>query len=167
MYFCPHKRPCPPFSPEVAAAELAVTVIYHVLIMGRTKYKAREELLNFPVRTRVTEVTFKRLEKLVAESSCQSVGEVARKILSREKLLCFYKDIAMNAPMEELASIRKELKSIGININQLTKEYNSAKEEAHKAFYILKVMEQYKLVEAKVDRLLVLVSAMAEKWLQK
>ncbi len=158
MYFCPHKRPCPPFSPEVAAVELAVTVIYHVLIMGRTKYKKQEDLLNFPVRTRVT---------LVAESSCQSVGEVARKILSKEKILCFYKDITMNAPMEELASIRKELKSIGININQLVKSFNSAKEEAHKAFYILKVMGQYKPVEAKVDRLLVLVSAMAEKWLQK
>ena len=135
--------------------------------MGRTKYKAREELLNFPVRTRVTEVTYKRLEKLVAESNCQSVGEVARKILSREKILCFYKGITMNAPMEELASIRKELKSIGININQLTKGYNSAKEEAHRAFYILKILEQYKPVEAKVDRLLLLVSALAEKWLQK
>ena len=135
--------------------------------MGRTKYKAREELLNFPVRTRVTEVTYKRLEKLVAESGCQSVGEVARKILSKEKILCFYKDTTMNAPMEELASIRKELKSIGININQLTKGYNSAKEEAHKAFYSLKVMEQYKPVEVKVDRLLLLVLALAEKWLQK
>jgi len=167
MYFCPHKRPCPPFSPEVAAVELAVTVIYHVLIMGRTKYKKQEDLLNFPVRTRVTEVTYKRLEKLVAESSCQSVGEVARKILSKEKILCFYKDITMNAPMEELASIRKELKSIGININQLVKSFNSTQEETHKAFYAMKTMEQYKPVETKVDRLLVLVSAMAEKWLQK
>jgi len=135
--------------------------------MGRTKYKAPEDLLNFPVRTRVTEVTYKRLEKLVAESSCQSVGEVARKILSREKILCFYKDITMNAPMEELAKIRKELKSIGININQLTKSFNSTQEETHKAFYAMKTMEQYKPVETKVDRLLVLVSAMAEKWLQK
>lgn len=135
--------------------------------MGRTKYKKQEDLLSRPVIVRVNETVFKRLEKLVAESSCQSVGEVARKILSREKLLCFYKDITMNAPMEELARIRKELKSIGININQLTKGYNSAKEETHKAFYILKVMEQYRPVEAKVDRLLVLVSALAEKWLQK
>ncbi|WP_419803306.1 mobilization protein [Mucilaginibacter sp.] len=135
--------------------------------MGRTKYKAAEELLNHPIILRVNETVFKRLEKLVTESSCQSVGEVARKILSREKILCFYKDVTMNAPMEELTRIRKELKSIGININQLTKGYNSAKEEAHKAFYTLKVMEQYRPVEAKVDRLLLLVSALAEKWLQK
>jgi hypothetical protein len=104
--------------------------------MGRTKYKAREELLNHPIILRVNEAVFKRLEKLVAESSCQSVGEVARKIL------CFYKDITMNAPMEELIRIRKDLKAIGININQLTKGYNSAKEEAYRTFYILKVMEQ-------------------------
>lgn len=135
--------------------------------MGRTKYKKQEDLLSRPVIVRVNEAVFKRLEKLVAESSCQSVGEVARKILSREKLLCFYKDITMNAPMEELASIRKELKSIGININQLVRSFNSAKEETHKAFYAMKVMEQYKPVEAKVDKLLVLVSALAEKWLQK
>ncbi len=135
--------------------------------MGRRKYKREEKLLNFPVRTRLTETHYKRLEKLVSESSCQSVGEVARKILSREKILCFYKDITMDAPMEELARIRKELKAIGVNINQLTKGHNSAKEEAHKAFYILKVMEQYRPVEAKVDKLLILVSAMAEKWLQR
>jgi len=135
--------------------------------MGRTKYRKQEDLLSRPVIVRVNEVTFKRLEKLLAESSCQSVGEVARKILSREKILCFYKDITMNAPMDELASIRKEMKSIGININQLVKSFNSAKEETHKAFYAMKVMEQYKPVEAKVDKLLVLVSAMAEKWLQK
>lgn len=135
--------------------------------MGRRKYKKEEELLSFPIRTRLTEAHYKRLEKLVTESSCQSVGEVARKILSREKILCFYKDITMNAPMEELTRIRKELKSIGININQLTKGHNSGKEEAHKAFYILKVMEQYRPVDAKIDRLLILVSALAEKWLQR
>lgn len=135
--------------------------------MGRTKYKQPEELLNRPIIVRVNERVFERLEKLVSESSCQSVGEVARKILSREKLLCFYKDITMNGPMEELASIRKELKSIGININQLTKGHNSAQKETHKAFYALKVAEQFRPVEAKVDKLLVIVSAVADKWLQK
>jgi len=151
----------------VTAAELAATTIYYVHPMGRTKYKNQEDLLSRPIIVRVNEAVFKRLEKLVTESNCQTVGEAARKILSREKILCFYKDVTMNAPMEELSRIRRELKSIGININQLTKGYNSAKEEAHKAFYTLKVMKQYRPVEAKVDRLLLLVSALAEKWLQK
>lgn len=101
------------------------------------------------------------------ESNCQSVGEVARKILSREKILCFYKDVSLNAPMEELASIRKELKAIGININQQTHRFHISDSEAQRAFYVLKTADLYKIVGEKVDTALVLISKLAEQWLQR
>ncbi len=135
--------------------------------MGRSKYKKPEELLNYPIIIRVNEAVFKRLEKLKGSSNCQSIGEVARKILSQEKILCFYKDISMNGTMEELCAIRKELKSIGININQLTKSFNGSNQEAQKAFYVLKVGDLYKKTDVKVELLLTMVSALTEKWLQR
>ena len=131
-----------------------------------TRRKA-EERFTHPIILRVKESVFRNLEKLQRESNCQSVGEVARKILSREKILCFYKDITMNAPMEELVSIRKELKAIGVNINQQTKYFHTSDSDAQRAFYVLKTAEQYKRIDAKVDRLLVLISQLTEKWLQK
>ena len=75
--------------------------------------------------------------------------------------------MTLNATMEELALIRKELKAIGININQITRSFNQDKAETQRAFYVLKVADQYKKVDAKVDDLLTLISKLADKWLQK
>lgn len=130
--------------------------------------KTREKQPRFthPVRTRVTEKTHEKLLELKATSNCRSIGEVARKILSREKILCFYTDTTMSAPMEELASIRKELKSIGVNINQQTRHFHTSESELQRSFYFLKTSDLYKNVGEKVDRLLFLVGQLSLKWLQ-
>jgi len=67
--------------------------------------------------------------------------------------------------MEEMALIRKELKAIGVNINQQTRYFNSTKSEAQKAFYVIKTADLYKQVGSKVEELLVIINRMAEKWL--
>ena len=133
-----------------------------------TKVSAsKRDLLTHPVRTRVTKPVFERLESLKNNSACQTIGEVARKILSKEKILCFYQDVTLDAPMDELTSIRKELKSIGININQQTRYFHTSDDDMQRAFYASKTSELYKGIDAKVDRLLILISQLAEKWLQK
>lgn len=135
--------------------------------MPRKKLTNPDEILSRPIIIRVTETVFKRLEKLQQESSCQSVGEVARKVLSNEKINCFYRDISLNAPMEEMALIRKELKAIGININQQTHRFHISENETERAFYVMKTASLYKQVGDKVDRLLIIISSLAEKWLQE
>lgn len=129
--------------------------------------KKEREILSHNLIIRVTETTFKRLEKMRNESNYASIAEIARRILSNQNIKLYYQDISMNGPMEEMALIRKELKAIGININQITRSFNQDKAETHRAFYVLKVADLYKNVDAKVDRLLVIISGLAEKWLQK
>lgn len=135
--------------------------------MSRKKALKQDELLTCPVRTRVTKKVYERLEKTISESDCQSIGEVARKILSKEKINLFYRDISLNAPMEEMALIRKELKSIGININQQTHKFHTSESESERAFYVLKTADLYKTVDLKVTNLLLIISRLAEKWLPK
>jgi hypothetical protein len=135
--------------------------------MPRKKASNPDDLLNHNLIIRVTETTFKRLEKLQKESKCLSIAEVARKILSGQKIKLFYHDISLNPVMEELALIRKELKAIGININQITRSFNQDRAEEHRVFHVLKVAELYKKVDEKVDRLLIIISKLAERWLQK
>jgi negative regulator of replication initiation len=135
--------------------------------MPRKKLKDQDAILSHNLIIRVSEELFRKLDKLYGESDCQSIGEVARKILSSEKINCFYRDVSIHAPMEEMALIRKELKAIGININQITRSFNQDKAETHRAFYVLKVADLYKKVDEKVDRLLIIISQLAEKWLQK
>jgi hypothetical protein len=135
--------------------------------MARRKSATPEKLFTCSIRTRVTAATFRRLEKMIGKSDCHSVGEVARKILSNQEIKVFYVDASLDQTMEQLALIRKELKAIGININQITKRYNSTWEEKGKAFYAIKVTELFKPVEERVDKLLVIVSKLAAIWLQK
>lgn len=135
--------------------------------MPRKKNANQEEVLSHPIIIRVTETVFNRLEELRKDSHYSSIGEVARRILSNRKIKLFYKDISMNAPMEEMALIRKELKAIGININQLTRSFNQDKTGTHRAFYLLKVAEQYQEAGEKVDRLIQIISQLAEQWLQR
>lgn len=135
--------------------------------MHRNKAKNQQDLLLKPIIVRVTQKVFDKLENFQKNSNCQSIGEVARKILSREKILMLHRDISINGPMEELALIRKELKSIGANINQQTRNYNAVKEEHKKAFYYLKTADLYKQVGDKVDTLLDIGQKLALKWLQE
>lgn len=135
--------------------------------MPRKKARNREELLTHPIIIRINEPLFKRLEKLVEESDCWSIGEVARRILLRKRINCFYRDVSMNGPMEELALIRKELKAMGININQQTRYFHSSESAAERAFYAMKTAELYGKIDTKVDRLLEIVSTLAQKWLPK
>ena len=135
--------------------------------MPRKKAANPEDLLSHNIIIRVTETAFKRLEKMRQQSNSPSIAEVARKILSGKKIRLFYHDISLNPVMEELAMIRKELKAIGININQITRSFNQDKAETHRAFYVLKVADLYKKADEKVDRLLVIISKLAERWLQK
>ena len=134
--------------------------------MGRKKAKNQDELLVHLLRVRVSDATMKRLEKLLAESSCRSIGEVGRKLISRERINCFYRDASLTGPMEELALIRKELKSIGININQQTRYFNAVKSHAEKEFHAARTIELFQKVDAKMERLFVIISKLAGRWLQ-
>jgi hypothetical protein len=134
--------------------------------MARKKSTDQDALLTCPIRTRVTKTAWNKLEKIQKESGCQSVGEVARMILSDEAIKCFYVDVSLNAPMEQMALIRKELKAIGININQQTKYFNMSKSDAQRGFYALKTTDLYQQVGDKVEGLLMIVNQLAEKWLR-
>jgi hypothetical protein len=134
--------------------------------MPRPKIAEKDQLRHL-LRIRVNDTVFQRLNALQKQSDCRSICEIARKILSKERITLFHKDVAMNGPMEELALIRKELKAIGININQQTHYFHTSQNPAERAFYVNKTAELYKSIDGKIDKLLTLVTKLAELWLQK
>ena len=136
--------------------------------MPRKKSADPEKVLTHFVRTRLTEAAFKRLDTVRQSSDCHSVGEVARKLLSKEKITLFYKDMTLNSAMEELALIRKELKAIGININQVTRAFNiNNKKHAPQDFHLAAINKLYEKVDAKTDEILNIINQLAKKWLPK
>jgi hypothetical protein len=135
--------------------------------MPRRKSPYPDQLLTRHIQTKVTEEVYQRLEQLQIKSDCRTIGEFARRILSKDKITLFHKDASMDGPMEELTSIRKELKAIGVNINQITHSFHIAQTDNQKNYQAMRAAEEYKKVGAKVDQLLNIVSQLSKKWLQK
>jgi hypothetical protein len=126
----------------------------------------KPEKLSKLIGVRVSETFYNQLEQKRKQTNCQTVSEMARAILYKEKIMFYYTDASLNATALELAGIRKELNQIGNNINQITKSFHTADSDSQKMFYALKVAEDYKKVEGKVDKLLIMVSEVAKRWLQ-
>lgn len=135
--------------------------------MPRKRKENQEELLNRILVLRLTEDDYNKLKKLVNETTSQSVSEVVRKILLKDKITYLYRDVAMNGLLEELASIRKELRAIGIDINQVTKTFHTTSDPSRKYVHSIQAFHKNQLIEEKVDRLLEIVSQLALKWLQE
>jgi hypothetical protein len=134
--------------------------------MGRKRIQDTTIALNRRLILRVNETTFKKLDALLKDSDCQSVSDVARRILCKKKITVFYKDVSLEASMAELIRIRKELHAIGVNINQITHAFHSANTTNNKMFQALKVAEEYDKVGDKVNELLRMVAQLGKKWLQ-
>ena len=117
------------------------------------------------VGVRFNEKTYQHLLYLVENTNSQSVGELVRRIVVKEKILFFAVDTTMRGPMIDLAGIREELKRIGTNINQITHAFHLAEADSQKVFHALRVAEQYKMVDERVERLLEVVTELAKKWL--
>jgi hypothetical protein len=133
--------------------------------MGR-KLKQRERLAKI-FSVRVSERFYNRLEEIRKNSNCQYIGEVARRILYREEIIWYHKDASMDSAIAELALIRKELNSIGININQVMRHFHSADTTNQKVFQALKIVEEYKKVGQKMERVMDVTSEITKKWLQR
>ncbi len=127
--------------------------------MGQRKY-SKSEPLDHLIGVRVTEQFYNKLEGLRKNSNCQTLGEFARQILLQEKINWYHKDATTDAVTVELTGIRKELKSIGTNINQVTRYFNGTTIPNQKIFEALKILDEYKKVSDKMDKLLTVLDGL-------
>ncbi|WEK17884.1 MAG: mobilization protein [Candidatus Pedobacter colombiensis] len=135
--------------------------------MSISKAKDNESILSHTIVVRITASQYEKLEKISKLSDSRTIANVVRKILANRPIKLLHKDISMNAPMEEMALIRKEIKSIGVNINQQTHRYHASTSETERSFHSIKTAETYKSIEPKIDQLMMIISKLAEKWLQE
>jgi hypothetical protein len=131
---------------------------------GQTK---REKGLTYPVMTRITKAKYDELKTIAAKTKDETVSGLIRNIIHNRPVTVHTHDETLNLVMEELAALRGEIKSIGININQVTRLFNTYPEQRRKEFYAKIAFNQYLGIETKIDRLLTIVSKLAKKWLSE
>jgi hypothetical protein len=134
-------------------------------VMGRKRAGEREGLYDRHLQAKVTEKVYAHLKGIQQDSNCRTIGEVVRRILSRERIIVYTKDVSMQGPLEELIGIRKELRAISVNINQLTHAFHEHPQK--QVFNSLRVADEYRKVGSKVDRLLALILEMGRAWSQE
>lgn len=120
--------------------------------------------LTFKIGLRVSEDYYRKLERWLENSNCRSVTELARQILYEERIVWYTRDSRTDATAAELAGIRRELRAIGVNINQVTKHFNSTAIPQEKLYDALKILDEFKAVSTRVDALLEAISNFSDEW---
>lgn len=111
----------------LAGSVLGTRTALNGVEMSRPTIKNDADKLTNYLRIRVDDSTINRLKKMQARSNTKGISQLARKILMEEPVHLLHRDVSMDGPMEELALIRKEIRAIGININQQTHHFHISK----------------------------------------
>ena len=134
--------------------------------MGRKKLDEKY-LLKHELKTRVTESKFRELESILKKTQNKDMSSLLRSILYNRPIKTVSHDNSLDLVMEELSKLRSQIRAIGVNVNQITRFFNTYGESRKKEFYAKIAFGEYKNIETKIDKLLTLVSMLSKKWLSK
>ena len=90
-----------------------------------------------------------------------------RNILNHQPVKIFTQDQTLNNLMEELAKHRTEINAIGVNINQITRHFNTYPDAIRKEYYAKTAFAAYLALQPKIERILSIISNLAKKWLSE
>lgn len=127
--------------------------------------KEKSERLAYKVFTRIGKTKYDELNSLLENSTCRTMSALLREVLMHQKIAVQTHDATLDKVMEQLSSIRKELHAIGVNINQITHQFNLYSDFEHRIFLATEAAQLYKQTGAKVDELLSLIAKLSERWL--
>lgn len=131
---------------------------------GQTK---GDKGLSKPVRTRLSQSKYDEIKRLAQQSKGETVSSIVRKILHDQPVKVFRHDESLDLVMEELAANRAEIRSIGINLNQMAKLFNTYPDWNVKTLYSKNGYKRYLLIETNIEKLLGIVEELAKKWLSE
>jgi len=124
-------------------------------------------LLKHRVTTKINDQTYLKLHRLLDQNPQNDMSRLVRAILTNQPVRVFSRDITLDNVMEELSRLRTEIKHIGVNINQITRKFNSYPEPQRKAFYAKLAFQEYLAIEPRITQLINIITPLAQKWLQE
>jgi septation ring formation regulator EzrA len=134
--------------------------------MGRRKVP--EDLaLHHEIKTRVNTRKYQELQRILRQNPNKDMSSLLRDFLNDRPVKVFTHDLTLDNLMEELAKVRMEIKAIGVNINQITRLFNTYPETRRKEIYARMAFAEHRALEPKIDQLLTIISKLAKKWLSK
>jgi len=120
--------------------------------MSKRKYDKAKRLDKL-IGVRVSGDFYDNLESLRKNSNCRTLGEFARAVLERKEIIWYHKDSSHERVAVELSGVRRELRAIGSNINQVTRYFNGTTIPSQKIFEALKILDEFKRANATLAHL--------------
>jgi len=108
---------------------------------------------------------FNDLQQLLKGNPRNCMSRLIRDILHQKPIKVFTKDQTLDNVMEELAKLRSEIRAIGVNINQITRLFNTYPEPQRKAYFAKMAFKEHQALEPKIMALLTIISNLAKRWL--
>ncbi|HVU96875.1 MAG TPA: plasmid mobilization relaxosome protein MobC [Puia sp.] len=133
----------------------------------KTQRKRRPKILTHVLTTKVSDSTYSKLKHLLDQNPQNDMSRLVRAILNNQPVRVFTRDITLDNLMEELTRLRTEIKHIGVNINQITRKFNTYPEPQRKAFYAKMAFQEYLAIEPRINRLIDIITPLSQKWLQE
>lgn len=115
--------------------------------------------------TRVDQRKFDELTALLAANPQNDMSTLLRDILDNRPIKVFTRDRTLDILMEELTRLRGELRAIGVNINQLTRYFNTYPEPRRKELYAAMAFKEYQAIQPTIEQILDIISKLGTKWL--
>lgn len=132
------------------------------LVMTRRKISDAERL-SVKVGLRISRPFYNKMTGWLSKSNCQSIAELARRILYKEPVIFYTKDVTMDGIARELSLLRKEINAIGFNINQVTRYFNGKTLPASKIYEALKILDEFKKISGKCDTAILIIDKVSSK----
>ena len=134
--------------------------------MGRKKL-SEKEALTCRIESRITLKKFNELQKLLGDVPNRDMSGLIRDILNNRPITVFTYDRSLDMVMQELAAHRTQIKAIGVNINQITRYFNTYPEENRKEFYAKTAFDRYQSLQPVIQNILLIITKLSKKWLSE
>lgn len=131
------------------------------------KNTPEDQALRYVVHTRLAEKKYRELMELHSRTTGLNFSAFLREILHDRPVKVFTYDRSLDMVMQELVKLRTEIKAIGININQITRYFNTYPEDFKKQFYAKTAFNDYLAINEQVEQLLAIVTELSKTWLSK
>jgi len=117
------------------------------------------------VIARISEQKFEELVGILSRSRLRTMSELLRDILDNRKITVEYYDKTLDKVMLELSEIRRELQSIGVNINQVTKRFHVQQWPEAMLINAEEIAGLYQQIDLRMEKLFSAIDQIAQKWL--
>ncbi|GGF38556.1 plasmid mobilization protein [Echinicola rosea] len=133
--------------------------------MGRKKKTSGA--LPYRVESRLGERKYRELVNTLQRSEHRTMSALVRELLSNRPIICKTHDDSVERVLEEFSILQMEFHAIGVNINQITRYFNSIEDPLRKKKLVRKVEKQMEQFGKQMDSLEKLLSHNKQGWLSE